>query len=90
MRLYTFLIVMGDSDFIVENCNLTDDQQDRLRYSESGAGFYPVKCTHPKWEDNLITVGEANEEQQLVRDHNGLLWTFDDVLTREQAIKYFE
>ena len=90
MRLYTFLIVMGDSDFIVENCNLTDDQQQRLLYSESGMGFRGVECIHPKLEDNLITVGDTNEEQQLIRDYRGLLYTFDDVLTREQAIKFFE
>ena len=92
MKLHTFLLVMTDSDYYVEEYDFTEEQHERLRYTEDTSGFITVKGIHPKFEDNLIEVRQKSgtDTTQFFRDHKGHLWCFCDYLTREQAISLFE
>ncbi len=90
MKPTKFIILAEDSDYVQDNCVLTDEQRERLAYCDY-AELRVISCTHPKFEDNVVTVhDECGDEHSLVRDVNGMLWNYSDYVDRNAAIKVFE
>ncbi len=90
MRKHKFLIVVGDSEWVIENMR-DEELANSVVYNEDSR-LKVVECYHEKFEDNCIEAEDIDDcgNHTLLRDVNGNLWFFDDCWSKADVINAFE
>lgn len=92
MKTTKFLILEGDSDFAMDclsSRSLIDNKKD-IHYNEC-ARMLVIECIHPNFDDNIVDlIDDGGDTIGFVRNAEGKLYYYEEVLTKEQLINRFE
>jgi hypothetical protein len=93
MRGHKFLIIVGSS-FDVDDYELSEFTDPGVKVAVDEVYMTVVTCPHENFNDNVVclkgTLGGDPAELSVVRDMDGKLWYFVDVMSKLSVIDAFE
>jgi len=90
MKGYKFLVLVGDSERMVEELTTTDQSVVDQIVPNEIPFMRSIKCVHEYLPDNMVLLDTAYGPQEFVRDTNGHLWYVEQWFSKAQLVNEFE
>ena len=92
MRGHKFIVLLGDALSIMDMAQFSDSEIDQIVHSEN-ACMEVITCPHENFHDNVVILVDQNDPENshsFLRDMRGLLFYFEDHMSKRDCINAFE